>query len=182
MKTLEQQMSVYAAYHRNPKNKLTHFIGVPLIVFGVMQAMSWVRVDLGSLELTLAMLTTAWVLGYYLMLDLALGGVMIVIMGALLYAANEVAHLGLAINAVVFAVAFGGGWVIQLIGHVYEGRKPALVDNLFQVFVAPIFLAAETVFAIGMKRGLHDRVQAMSHQYDIAAVPPQVPHSTLSAD
>ena len=31
MKTLEEQMSFYLRYHRNPKNKLTHFVGVPLI-------------------------------------------------------------------------------------------------------------------------------------------------------
>ena len=33
MKTLEEQMSVYLRYHRNPKNRLTHFVGVPLIMF-----------------------------------------------------------------------------------------------------------------------------------------------------
>jgi uncharacterized membrane protein YGL010W len=27
MKTLEDQMSVYLRYHRNPKNRLTHFVG-----------------------------------------------------------------------------------------------------------------------------------------------------------
>jgi uncharacterized membrane protein YGL010W len=182
MKTLEQQMSFYAAYHRDARNKLSHFIGVPMIVFGVMLALSWLRVDLGGVEFSAAMATTAWVLVYYLLLDVALGCVMAVVLGALLYAADATAHLGLAVNAIAFVVAFGGGWVIQLIGHVYEGRKPALVDNLFQVFVAPIFLAAEAVFAMGMKRGLHDRVEAMSHQYDIAPIAAQVPHSTLSAD
>ena len=34
MKSLEQQMAFYAAYHRDTRNKLSHFIGVPLIVFG----------------------------------------------------------------------------------------------------------------------------------------------------
>ena len=33
----------------------------------------------------------------------------------------------------------------------FEGRKPALADNLFQIFVAPIFLAAEVFFALGYK-------------------------------
>jgi len=35
MKTLEDQMSVYLRYHRNPKNRLTHFVGVPLIMFSL---------------------------------------------------------------------------------------------------------------------------------------------------
>ncbi len=36
---------------------------------------------------------------------------------------------------------------------------PALVDNLFQVFVAPILLAAEVFFALGYKPQLYQSVQ-----------------------
>jgi len=59
-----------------------------------------------------------------------------------------------------FAVLFVGGWILQLVGHVYEGRRPALTDNLFQIFVAPIFLCAELFFALGYKPKLHAAVQA----------------------
>ena len=38
MKTLDQQMAVYAAYHRNRWNRLTHFIGVPAIIFAILKA------------------------------------------------------------------------------------------------------------------------------------------------
>ena len=31
MKTLEDQMSFYAAYHQDARNKATHFVGVPVI-------------------------------------------------------------------------------------------------------------------------------------------------------
>jgi uncharacterized membrane protein YGL010W len=58
-----------------------------------------------------------------------------------------------------FGVLFVGGWILQLVGHMFEGRKPALADNLFQIFVAPIFLAAEIFFALGYKPGLHAAVQ-----------------------
>ena len=40
----------------------------------------------------------------------------------------------------------------------FEGRKPALADNLFQIFVAPIFLAAEVFFALGYKPRCTERV------------------------
>ena len=46
----------------------------------------------------------------------------------------------------------------------YEGRKPALVDNLFQIFVAPIFLAAEVFFALGYKPRLHEEVQRRAQE------------------
>ncbi|TDQ39898.1 uncharacterized protein DUF962 [Thiopseudomonas denitrificans] len=35
MKTLEQQLAGYAAYHRDRRNILTHFVGIPMIVLAV---------------------------------------------------------------------------------------------------------------------------------------------------
>jgi uncharacterized membrane protein YGL010W len=166
MKSLEQQMAFYAAYHRDARNKLSHFIGVPVIVFGVMLALSWPRFELASFELTPAMLLTAWVLVYYLALDLPLGLTMVLVLGLLLYAADLVARMPMMIGVAVFVVSFVGGWIIQLVGHVFEGRKPALTDNLFQIFVAPIFLAAEATFALGMRKQLEGKVEELSHQHD----------------
>jgi uncharacterized membrane protein YGL010W len=75
----------------------------------------------------------------------------------------------IATGAIWFLAFFGGGWVIQLIGHAYEGRKPALVDNFFQIFVAPIFLAAEVYFALGYKPALHAAVQKRALEMRAAA-------------
>jgi uncharacterized membrane protein YGL010W len=36
LKTLEDQMSFYAAYHQDARNKATHFVGVPMIAFSLM--------------------------------------------------------------------------------------------------------------------------------------------------
>jgi uncharacterized membrane protein YGL010W len=63
-----------------------------------------------------------------------------------------------------FAALFIGGWILQLVGHVYERRRPALADNLFQIFVAPLFLCAELFFALGYKPKLHAAVQARAAQ------------------
>ena len=41
------------------------------------------------------------------------------------------------------------GWVIQFIGHYYEGRKPAFVDDLVGLLVGPMFVIAEALFALG---------------------------------
>ncbi|MGE4475155.1 MAG: Mpo1-like protein, partial [Stutzerimonas sp.] len=35
MKTLTDHLAQYAAYHRDPRNLLTHFIGIPMIVVAV---------------------------------------------------------------------------------------------------------------------------------------------------
>ena len=160
MKTLEEQMSTYAAYHQDARNKATHFIGVPVIVLSLMVPLAWLRVE----GITAAMAITAVLLAYYLVLDLWLGLAMCVVMAALLWLGQCIADLGALAGWTWFGVLFVGGWVLQLVGHVFEGRKPALADNLFQIFVAPIFLCAELFFALGYKPRLHTAVQERARQ------------------
>jgi uncharacterized membrane protein YGL010W len=169
MQALEQQMSFYAAYHQDPRNKATHFVGVPMIIFGLFVALGWARLELGGVTLTAALLLAAVVLVRYFLLDVPLALAMLVVNALLLYLADLVSTQPMATGAVWFAVFFGGGWVIQLIGHVWEGRKPALVDNFLQIFVAPIFLAAEVFFALGYKPELHAAVQKRALEMRAAA-------------
>lgn len=164
MKSLEDQMAFYAAYHQDWRNKLTHFVGVPAIVLGVMIALGWMRFDLGGGSASVAMLITAIVLVYYVLLDVPLALAMTALFAGMLFVAEKIAILPLKVGMVWFLLFFVGGWVVQLIGHVFEGRKPALADNLFQIFVAPIFLCAEAFFALGYKPELHAAVQKRALQ------------------
>ena len=157
MKTLDQQMSIYAAYHRNRWNRTTHYVGVPAIVFAILIPMC--KVEFGG-GITLAHIFVAVVLLYYLRLDAALAIAAAVVVGALLYAAQLAAGSGPVASWVWAASFFVGGWIFQLVGHVFEGRKPALMDNLFQIFIAPIFLVAEMFFALGFKRDVRQKVEA----------------------
>jgi uncharacterized membrane protein YGL010W len=157
MKTLDQQMAIYAAYHRNRWNKLTHFIGVPAIIFSILVPMNWVPIGDG---ITLAHIFVGAVLAYYFLLDAPLALATTVATGALLAAARIAAETGFASGWIWFGIFFVGGWILQLVGHVFEGRKPALADNLFQIFVAPIFLVAEIFFALGFKRDVLEKVEA----------------------
>jgi hypothetical protein len=43
MTSLKQQLRSYGAYHRDPRNKLTHFLGVPLVTFSLFLALGWFR-------------------------------------------------------------------------------------------------------------------------------------------
>jgi uncharacterized membrane protein YGL010W len=169
MQTLEQQMSFYAAYHQDARNKATHFVGVPMIIFGLFIALGWARIEVAGVTLTGAMLLAAVVLAWYFLLDVPLAATMLVVNALLLYLADLVSVQPIGVGAVWFLVFFGGGWVIQLIGHVFEGRKPALADNFFQIFVAPIFLAAEAFFALGYKPALHAAVQKRAREMRAAA-------------
>ena len=152
-------MAVYSAYHQDARNRTTHFIGVPLIVLSLFIPLAWLRVDLSGVGVSAAMIVAAIVLAYYLALDVALGLAMVAIFGVLLWAGERIATFGSATGWTWFAVLFVGGWVLQLVGHVFEGRRPALADNLFQIFIAPIFLCAEVFFALGYKPRLHAAVR-----------------------
>ncbi len=159
MKTLEEQMSFYAAYHQDARNKATHFVGVPMIVFSLMIPLGWLRADIAGYSVSAALVVTGLLLLYYLVLDLPLGLAMGVVFALMLWVAEPLSQASLAVSLSWFLVLFVVGWALQLWGHVYEGRKPALVDNLFQIFVAPIFLAAELFFALGYRPALHAAVQ-----------------------
>ena len=181
MKKLEEQMSFYAAYHQDARNKATHFVGVPMIAFSLLIPLGWLRADLGGFPLSAALVVTAVLLAYYLVLDIALGLAMSAVFALMLWGAEPLAQASLGISATWFLVLFVGGWALQLWGHVYEGRKPALVDNLFQVFVAPIFLAAEVFFALGYKPQLHEAVQRRALEMRAQAGAESAPDSLRSA-
>ncbi|HYD55302.1 MAG TPA: Mpo1-like protein [Burkholderiales bacterium] len=159
MKTLEDQMSFYAAYHQDARNKATHFVGVPMIIVSLLIPLAWLRVDIGGFAITGAMVFVAVVLAYYFFLDVPLALATAAFTIAFLVAADWIARQGALAGWTGFAVLFVGGWIIQLVGHAFEGRKPALADNLFQIFIAPIFLCAELFFALGYKPKLHAAVQ-----------------------
>jgi uncharacterized membrane protein YGL010W len=157
VKALDEQMAIYAAYHRNQWNKLTHVVGVPAIVFAILFSLSWIPLGAG---VTLAHVFLGVVLAYYLLLDFPLGLATGVISFALLYAAELATSTRVASGWIWFGAFFVGGWILQLVGHAFEGRRPALADNLFQIFVAPIFLTAELFFALGFKRDVLRKVEA----------------------
>ncbi len=52
------------------------------------------------------------------------------------------------------------GWVFQFVGHYYEGRKPAFVDDLSGLIIGPLFVAAEFAFAMGLRKEVQDAVEA----------------------
>ncbi len=159
MKTLEDQMSFYAAYHQDARNKATHFVGVPMIVFSLIIPLGWLHVDIDGFSLSAALVVTLLLLLYYLVLDVPLGLAMGAVFALMLWGAEPLSRAPFVASLAWFLVLFIVGWALQLWGHAFEGRKPALVDNLFQIFVAPIFLAAEAFFALGYKPRLHETVQ-----------------------
>jgi uncharacterized membrane protein YGL010W len=160
MKSLEEQMAFYAAYHQDPRNKATHFAGVPIIMLAILVPLAWIRMDLFGFQVTAAMMLAAAVLAYYFVLDAALAAAMLAVLAVLIWLAELIAARPAPQAWAWFGALFVGGWLLQLLGHAFEGRRPALVDNVLQIFVAPIFLMAEVFFALGYKPELRKRLSS----------------------
>ncbi len=161
-----EQLAMYSAYHRDGRNQATHHIGVPMIVFSLLVLTS--TVPLMTLEVgrvTLAAVLIGVLLLYYIVNAPLIGTIAALIYGALLYLAEIMALEGTVFAVKSFAVLFIVGWVIQFTGHVFEGRKPALFDNLTQVFIAPAFLIAEVLFMLGLEQKLKADVEARAVNY-----------------
>lgn len=158
---LARSMAFYSAYHRHPKNRLTHYFGVPTIVFAIMLALSYVTVPLGGTTVSLALLLMAALAAYYVYLDALIGGTLALISIPLLMLADRLTAEPPAVTATIGLIAFFGGWAVQLLGHKFEGNKPALTANLLQIFVAPLFLTAEAYFAIGIRKDVEAEVERL---------------------
>lgn len=155
MKTLTDQLANYAAYHRDPRNIASHFIGIPMIVLAVAVLLSRPAMGVaGGLALTPALLVTLATVLYYLRLDLRFGALMGVLMALNLLAAQWFAAQSTAFWLGSGIGLFVVGWLIQFIGHYYEGRKPAFVDDIVGLLVGPMFVAGEVLFSIGWGRKL----------------------------
>lgn len=155
----------YARYHRDPRNIVTHFVGIPLIVLaiGVLLAQPVLQVwpEAPALVLTPALLAwagaAAWNLsrghlGLGLATTLAEG--LLVLAGQALALAQPDSWLAWGLG--LFAL----GWAFQLLGHYYEGRKPAFVDDLVGLLVGPMFVVAEALMALGLLARLRTVIEA----------------------
>ncbi|MXO71522.1 Mpo1 family 2-hydroxy fatty acid dioxygenase [Alteraurantiacibacter buctensis] len=152
MTALQTALASYAAYHRDRRNVATHLVGIPMIFLAVVVLLSRPVLDLGGGTLTPAMLLSFAAGLFYLRLDLRFGLVMALLLvgccmiGLLLAQMATSAWLGWGLG--LFVV----GWIIQFVGHWFEGRKPAFVDDLKSLLVGPLFVVAELAFMLGLRR------------------------------
>ncbi|MEB2855990.1 Mpo1-like protein [Pseudomonas atacamensis] len=160
MKSLVDHLSQYAAYHRDPRNIASHFIGIPLIVVAVAVLLSRPQWTLSGLWISPAVfvaLASAW---FYLRLELKLGVLMTVLMGLSVWAGHALAQQSTMVWLSSGLAMFVIGWVIQFVGHHYEGRKPAFVDDISGLIVGPLFVVAELGFLLGMRQELKAQIEA----------------------
>jgi uncharacterized membrane protein YGL010W len=151
-------LKLYAEYHRDRRNIATHLVGVPLIVFAIGVLLARPAVEVAGLMLTPAWLVFALATAWYvtrgefaLGLAVSAGVAVLLALAQPLAAGSTGAWLGWGVGLFVF------GWVIQFVGHYYEGRKPAFADDIAGLLVGPMFVALEMLASLGLfGRLMHD--------------------------
>jgi uncharacterized membrane protein YGL010W len=167
MKTLTDHLSKYASYHRDPRNIATHFLGIPMIAWAieVLLARPSFNVTVGDTAVPaspLLLVTLVAVLAFYARLDkryaLAMLGFYAVGAALAVFLAAQSTAIWLGAGIGLFVV----GWVIQFVGHFFEGKKPAFVDDLVGLLVGPLFIVAEAGFAVGMRDEVKAEIEKRS--------------------
>ncbi|KAL2075429.1 hypothetical protein VTL71DRAFT_372 [Oculimacula yallundae] len=166
---LEKQLLFYGAYHHNPVNVGIHMVCVPLLLLTGFQFGSNTPEFLKSprfmtvrnLPLNLATVVAMLYSTLYITLEPLAGLASTpLLLGAAALANKTTAKWGAKatkVSVLVHAVS----WIAQFIGHgKFEGRAPALLDNLVQaLFLAPLFVWMELLFKLGYRPALRMRLE-----------------------
>src|SRR5262245_34542984 len=112
MSFFTQQLATYAAYHRDARNRATHFVGIPAIVFALLVPLALWRFRPFGLDASAAWIVAALALAGWMALDLTIGLAMAAVIVPMLIIAEWIAKsFGATTSWLVFALCFVGGWV-----------------------------------------------------------------------
>lgn len=155
MKSLVDRLASYAEYHRDKRNIATHFVGIPMILVGTQATLA--RIGIGPINAAVG--ATGLATRYYRQLDPTYGTAMAAVLGATCALGSGIAAMPFPMWAGAAAGLFVGGWALQFLGHYFEGKKPAFLDDLRGLLDGPLFLVAETAFALGLSPELREEVE-----------------------
>jgi uncharacterized membrane protein YGL010W len=162
MKTAVEHLTQYAAYHRDKRNIATHFIGIPMIVMGVVVLLCRVMfAQAGGVTISLGLVLAILTALYYIKLDIGLGVALSLFLAVCVGVGQTIAPTSFA-NWLAWGVGlFVVGWAFQFVGHFYEQKKPAFVDDLMGLIIGPFFVTAEVAFLLGMRESLQEKIESV---------------------
>ena len=183
---LLDELVFYSKFHMEWHNVVIHVVFVPLIVWSAMVWLAYVPLPAKGRTYSFAHGYAALYSVFHIQCDPLLGSAAAVLWWAMAANANwlvrsrEHAKPGASGKprwphgtcARLAGVVHLLSWYMQLHpGHkIYEGRKPALLDGMYQSFsVAPLFVFYEGAFAMGYRPVLQQQVHqavAMAHAAD----------------
>ncbi|HYC17692.1 MAG TPA: Mpo1-like protein [Pseudolabrys sp.] len=161
-----RQLGIYADYHRDERNHLTHLFGIPIIFLAIILPLSLWPVTAFGVSGNAAMVTVIPALVVWLLLDVAIGLAIVAAVVPLVLLAKVIAdHFGTFDVWSIAAGLFCIGWALQILGHtLFEHRKPALLDNPMHLLIGPMFVVAKLLVALGFRRDLAFAVEPKIQQ------------------
>ncbi|KAL6704733.1 hypothetical protein ACN47E_007654 [Coniothyrium glycines] len=164
---LEKQLVFYGAYHHNKVNVGIHILCVPPILLTSFLLLtntpavplpSWLSVP--NLPLNVGTVGAVLYSTLYILMEPVAGALLApILIGSTAYANHLTSTYGATANSWAGAINIAC-WLAQFVGHgKFEGRAPALLDNLVQaIFLAPFFVWFEILFTLGYRPELKGRI------------------------
>ncbi|EKD77010.1 MAG: putative membrane spanning protein [uncultured bacterium] len=154
MKSLTEQLATYKQQHTNRMNRLTHYFGIPMIIFSLLMLLNWISIDIATKwQISFAWIFLIGTLAYYFFLNVRLAVaatiIMIPVAGIAMWMARPTPT---AFSTSFFLLLFIGGWALQFLGHYFEKQKPAFFLSAQQLLIGPLFVLLEALEALGVAK------------------------------
>jgi uncharacterized membrane protein YGL010W len=151
-----RQLAFYARYHRDPRNCVTHYLGIPMLFLAAILPLQAARVAVGGFQLPLSVVLVLPAVIGWMVLDLGVGAALLLLLCPLFAIAEFIVDAGgSALMWSAAAMLFLIGWCFQFLGHaVFERRRPAFVDDLSQTLIGPMFVVAKMLVRLRMRPDL----------------------------
>ncbi len=187
----QDALAFYGVYHREPRNQIVHFFGVPGILWSMIIFMTHLPIPyFGNLlkkflpadyALTYGLVLTLFYLGFYLLID-PLGGTLYAPVLYVMYISAVYLHRSDQKNAgstswagtgrlmTFAAILHVWSWYVQIhLGHkIFEGAQPAVMQSLGGALtVAPLFAFYEGLWLVGINRDLQKQTMRLVDKYTI---------------
>ena len=161
-----RQLTIYAGYHRDERNRVTHIFGIPMIFLAIVLPLSLWPVTVFGIPANVATVLAIPLVIVWILLDVAIGLAILAAIVPLLFIAAVIASHVSSIGVwLIAAVLFVIGWALQIVGHArFEHRKPALLDNPLHLLIGPMFMVAKLFVALGFRPDLARAVQPIAAQ------------------
>lgn len=175
MRNAVDLLTTHARSRRDRRNIVSQFVSVPMLVFATGVLLS--RPELASTAGVAV--TPAWIgfslaaLWYLSRGSAVLGVATTAAVGAVVWLAHRTHDASTPAWLACAAGVFVLGWLIQFAGHWYEGRKPAWAEGPGGWLVAPMFVVAEALFAMGWGKRLQAEIERRAgptHLRDLARI------------
>tara|TARA_Y100000994_G_scaffold55288_1_gene44673 strand:- start:132 stop:614 length:483 start_codon:yes stop_codon:yes gene_type:complete len=144
-KSIIDWLKEYSYYHKNPKNKIIHWVCIPLIMFSVFGLLSLIKFDLFILGMRLSLFHFSILAAsyFYLKLSLKISIGMIIFISPMIIIIDIINSLySTKILFFTYLSIFILSWVLQFIGHKIEGKKPAFAKDLKFLLIGPAWMIA----------------------------------------